>query len=82
MRKLVLFLVIVAAVGLVAFIVLRAGPAPQIAIEPGGKAIGAKTPVTVRVSVPKRGLADIKVELVQGGVAHTLALVHHQPAPV
>jgi murein DD-endopeptidase MepM/ murein hydrolase activator NlpD len=82
MRKLPLFLIAAVVLGLIAIVVLRAGPPPEIAIEPGGKAIGAKTPIVVRVSEPKRGLADIKVELVQDNLTQTLASVHHQPAPV
>jgi len=79
MRKLLLVFIILIA-GLAAFIVLRVGPPPSIAIEPAAKVIGQKTPVTVRVSEPKRGLSAIKVELVQGESVRTLAEKRHEPA--
>ena len=82
MRKLLLLLFIAAVVlGLAAFVVLRVGPPPTIAIEPAAQVIGQKTPVTVRVAEPKRGLSAIKVELVQGDAARTLAEKRHEPAP-
>ena len=79
MRKLLLLLVVL-IVGLAAYIVLRVGSPPSIVIEPAAKVIGQKTPVTVRVSEPKRGLSGIKVELVQGDSVRTLAEKRHEPA--
>jgi len=79
MRKLLLLLVVL-IVGLAAYIVLRVGSPPSIVIEPAAKVIGQKTPVTVRVSEPKRGLSAIKVELVQGDSVRTLAEKRHEPA--
>jgi Peptidase family M23 len=81
MRKLLSLVIIAAVAVLVLFVALRAGPAPQIAIEPAGKAIGRKTPLTVRVSEPTRGVSWIKVELIQGGLTETLAEEHHEPTP-
>src|SRR3954453_3214174 len=81
MRKLPLLVLVVALLGLVAFVVLRVGPAPTIAIEPAAQVIGQNTPVTVRVSEPRRGLSTIKVELVQGDAVSTLAEKRHEPAP-
>jgi murein DD-endopeptidase MepM/ murein hydrolase activator NlpD len=81
MRKLFLFFIIIVVLGLVAFVVLRVGPPPTIAIQPAAQMIGHKTPVTVRVSEPKRGLSAIKVELVQGDLVRTLAEKRHEPAP-
>jgi murein DD-endopeptidase MepM/ murein hydrolase activator NlpD len=81
MRKLFLVLIAGAVLGLVWLFALRAGPPPVIAIEPGAEAIGRKTPITVRVSEPQRGLALIKVELVQGSLVQTLAEARHTPAP-
>jgi hypothetical protein len=57
----------------------RAGPAPDIAIEPAAKAIGARTPVTVTADEPARGLTGVKVEFVQGGRAETLAAKSYTP---
>ena len=81
MRKLYLLVIGIIVLGLVAFIVVHAGPPPTIVIEPAAQAIGQKTPVTVRVSEPKRGLSTIKVELVQGDLVRTLAEKNHVPAP-
>src|SRR6185503_20313925 len=79
MRKLLLLLVVL-IVGLAAYIVLRVGSPPSIVIEPAAKVIGQKTPVTVRVSEPKRGLSTIKVELVQGDLVRSLTEKTHEPA--
>ncbi len=81
MRKLFLFLIAGVGLGLVWLVAFRAGPPPAIAIEPGAKAIGRKTPITVRVAEPQRGLASIKVELVQGNLVQTIAEARHTPAP-
>ncbi len=80
MGKLLLFILAI-VLGLVAFVVLRVGPPPTIAIDPAAKVIGQKTPVTIRVFEPKRGLSTIKVELVQGESVRTLAEKRHEPAP-
>jgi murein DD-endopeptidase MepM/ murein hydrolase activator NlpD len=67
-------------IGAVAWLGLRAGPAPQIAIEPGVKVIGRSTPITVRVSEPQRGLTAIKIELVQGELVKKVGEASY-PAP-
>jgi murein DD-endopeptidase MepM/ murein hydrolase activator NlpD len=81
MRKFALVLIAVALVGLILFVALRPGAAPEIAIEPAAQAIGRNTPVKVRVSEPKRGVSSFKVELVQSGLMQTLAEPGYQPAP-
>jgi murein DD-endopeptidase MepM/ murein hydrolase activator NlpD len=81
MRKLFLVLIAGAVLGLAWLVAFRAGPPPEIAIEPAAQAIGRKTPITVRVAEPQRGLAPIKIELVQGALVQTLAQVRHTPAP-
>jgi murein DD-endopeptidase MepM/ murein hydrolase activator NlpD len=58
----------------------RAGPAPEITIEPAAKAIGARTPVTVTVAEASRGLTAVKVEFVQGDRTDTLAAKTYTPA--
>jgi Peptidase family M23 len=80
MRKLYLFSTAVVVLALVGFIFLRVGPPPAIVIEPAAQVIGQKTPITVRVSEPKRGLSTVKVELVQGDLVRTLAEKKHEPA--
>lgn len=70
------FLLIVAAVvalvvgGLAAF---RVGPPPTIEIGAALPGIGKRTPVTVTVAEPERGLSSVTVELVQGDRVVTLA---------
>jgi len=44
----------------------RVGGAPDIQIKPAMSAIGKKTPVTIELSEPRRGLTHVKVELIQG----------------
>jgi murein DD-endopeptidase MepM/ murein hydrolase activator NlpD len=81
MRKVVLvFLLILLAVagGMSA---CRVGPPPEISIETKAKAIGRKTPLTVKVSEPKRGLGQVRIELVQGEKTFPLADKTHQPSP-
>src|SRR4051812_23550409 len=80
MRKLLLVVLVVVALSLITFAVLRVGPAPTIAIEPAAPVIGQRTPITVRVSEPKRGLSNIKVEVAQGDAVRTLSERPHEPA--
>ena len=61
-------LLIVAALVL-AFVllgILRSGGTPLIVINPAMSAIGRRTPVSIEVSEPRRGLTHVKVELFQG----------------
>lgn len=44
---------------------LRAGGIPEIYVKPATPYIGKRTPVTIEVSEPRRGLTYVKVELVQ-----------------
>lgn len=67
---LLLFLALLAFVGIAAF---RTGPPPEIAIEPALPAIGKRTPVTVRLSEPRRGLVGVTVEMTQGARTERLA---------
>lgn len=63
------FGILLPLVGLAALAVagLRVGGVPEIDISPERPAIGPATPVTVTVSEPKRGLTEVRVELVQDG---------------
>jgi murein DD-endopeptidase MepM/ murein hydrolase activator NlpD len=53
--------------------ILRVGPPPEISIRPALRMIGRRTPVTVEVTEPKRGLSYIKVDFVQGDRVESLA---------
>jgi murein DD-endopeptidase MepM/ murein hydrolase activator NlpD len=81
MGKVIAIVVLLVIGGLGVFLGTRAGPEPQISIEPGAKVIGRKTAVSVRVSEPQRGVSGVKVELVQGDLVQTLAEISHPPTP-
>ena len=53
--------------------VMRVGPPPEIKIQPLVPVIGKRTPVTIEVNEPNRGLSYVKVELVQGDHVENLA---------
>jgi murein DD-endopeptidase MepM/ murein hydrolase activator NlpD len=56
----------VVLLGLVAHGIFGAGSIPGIKIEPAMPVIGKRTPVTVEISEPRRGLTRVTVELIQG----------------
>jgi murein DD-endopeptidase MepM/ murein hydrolase activator NlpD len=62
----------VAIVGLLVIGIVRIGEVPVINIHPAVAMIGKRTPVTVEVSEPSRGLSHVKIELVQGALVQTL----------
>ena len=68
---LLLLAVLLVVAGLVA--TLRVGPAPVVEIRSDAKAIGSKTSLVVVASAPGRGLAGLRVEVEQGGVARVVA---------
>ena len=57
-----------------------AGGAPDVQIKPSMSAIGMRTPVTIEISEPRRGLTFVKVELVQGNKAATVAQKSYAPS--
>ena len=61
-----LWVAVVIAVVWAALATFRTGPAPRVAIEPGLPGIGRATPVQVTFEEPVRGLAEVRVELLQG----------------
>ena len=63
-RLLILVGIVAVLVGCVA--AFRTGPPPEVTITSEIPGIGKRTPVTIRVEEPKRGLAGFRVELVQG----------------
>ena len=68
-------------VALGALVSLRVGAPPTLTLEAGLPAIGARTPVTVVAQEPRRGLAGLKVELVQGERVVVLAERSFTPQP-
>ncbi len=81
MRKLIALLLVVAVFGIVAYLGFRVGPPPEIAITPAAEMIGRRTPVTVTVAEPTRGVGDVIVELVQGESVQKLSEVAGEPSP-
>jgi murein DD-endopeptidase MepM/ murein hydrolase activator NlpD len=71
-----LLLVLLVFVGLGAF---RAGPEPSIVAAADLPGIGKRTTVRVVVAEPARGLAGVRVELVQGDRVEPLATESHEP---
>jgi murein DD-endopeptidase MepM/ murein hydrolase activator NlpD len=74
---------LLAALGLAGLAVatFRTGPAPTIEIVSDAKAIGATTPVLVRARADGRGLAGLRLELVQKGERRVVARREHRPPP-
>ena len=73
----------VVAPALVAGLVVtfRTGAVPEVGIRPELAAIGARTPVVVTAAAPGRGLADLRLELVQEDRVHLIAERAYQPLP-
>lgn len=60
---------------------LRVGAPPTLTLEAALPAIGARTPVRVVAEEPRRGLAGLKLELVQGERVVVLADKTYAPRP-
>jgi murein DD-endopeptidase MepM/ murein hydrolase activator NlpD len=73
---LTLALVVIAGVG-----AFRAGPAPEIKITPGFRAIGKRTPVKIEIVEPQRGLSRVTVDFVQDQRVEGLAEKNYTPLP-
>jgi murein DD-endopeptidase MepM/ murein hydrolase activator NlpD len=71
--RLWLVLILLAGLAIAGLGAFRVGPAPVISIRPSQPAIGRATTAEVEVTEPSRGLSQVTVELVQGGVAIPLA---------
>jgi murein DD-endopeptidase MepM/ murein hydrolase activator NlpD len=70
---LLVILLVVGSLGLGGLALWRVGPPPAIDIRPERPAIGKKTPISIAVREPTRGLGTVTVELVQGDAVHKLA---------
>ena len=62
----VLILAVIAGAAFMGMAFFRAGPAPQINMEADLPGIGKRTPICVMFNETKRGLSNLKVELIQG----------------
>ncbi len=79
MRIVVLLLLAGAAWLALAF--TQAGGTPEVKIEPATAALGRRTPVTVKVREPRRGITTVRVEAIQGEHLKVLGEVSEQPRP-
>jgi hypothetical protein len=74
-------LLLLALLGLGALLVasLRVSPAPAVELRADAAAIGARTGVSATASAGGRGLASLRIEVEQGGVAHVVARKEYRP---
>jgi murein DD-endopeptidase MepM/ murein hydrolase activator NlpD len=79
--KVALLLLALLVVAAFLVVTLRAGPAPSVEIRTEAKAIGRRTGVDVVASAAGRGLAGLRVEVEQAGVAHVVARRPHRTLP-
>ena len=70
-------LIIIIVTGIAVF---HAGAPPVITIEPVMSAIGRRTPVTVEIAEPKRGLTNVRVELIQNDNSAVLDERNYEPS--
>lgn len=78
----ILLLLLVSLIVLLGFAAFAAGPPPAVTIQPSGLAIGRRSTLRIRASEPRRGLTQIRVELVQAERAQVLAEKAYVPRPV
>lgn len=79
MRRIFSLAVVLGLVVYLGFAAFRAGATPEIAINPGAKAIGKRTPITIQVAEPARGLSSVLVEFVQGDRVEVLQKKNFSP---
>jgi len=71
--KAIIFIIGIIVLAFFAQGIFRTGSTPYVDIKPAMSAIGKRTPVTIEISEPRRGLTSVKVELIQGNKAATVA---------
>jgi len=71
--RLLLAAFLVLALGAAALVSLRVTPEPVLTLEPEAKALGRSSPVHVAAQATGRGLAALRLELVQGDQVTALA---------
>ncbi len=79
--KLVLILLVLAALGVGAVASLRVGAPPQVNVRAERPGIGRRAPITVAVTTTGRGLIHVTVALVQQDRAHVVAEKTYVPRP-
>lgn len=63
------------------FTALHVGGRPVVTIKPELTGIGRRTPIAIGVEEPGRGLAGVRVELIQENLVESLADKTYQPLP-
>jgi hypothetical protein len=81
LSKVVVLLLVFLALAALLVATLRVGPAPVLEIRADARAIGARTGVSAVAAAGGRGLAGLRIEVEQGGVAHVVARRAHRPLP-
>jgi len=79
LAKAAVLLLVLAALGALLVATLRVGPAAALELRAEAGAIGARTGVVAVASSGGRGLAGLRIEVEQGGVAHVVARKDHRP---
>ncbi len=69
------------SVALIALLFLRVGAEPTVEVTPERPAIGKQTALAVEVREPKRGIGQVRVELVQGDQVFAITAVERLPRP-
>src|SRR5689334_18698669 len=77
--RVLLLLAFLALIGL-AFATFWTGATPRVAVQPGLKGIGKRTPIQVRIEDPQR-VEKVKVELLQGSDVKPVAEKTFTPEP-
>ena len=70
-------------VGVLSFLglgIFRVGGEPHVKITPKMPVIGKRTPVTIDISEPRRGLTHVRIELVQGAKSALLSEKAYTPS--
>lgn len=84
MKRLFKLLILLAGLGVLvggALATFRTGAPPSLALVTEAKAIGPHTPVVARATVAGRGLAALRLEVVQKGRVRVVASREHRPRP-
>ncbi len=79
--KLLLFALLLLAVPFLLLVTLRVGASPTLTLRPSAPAIGTHTSVLVTAQAAGRGLAPLRVEVVQDGKVMVVARADSAPLP-
>lgn len=80
--KVAVLLLIVLLVALGGVLTFRVGPAPALTLKPETPGLGRRTQIRVTAAAAGRGLARVRLEVVQGDRVHVVAEKSYAPRPV